>query len=736
MKLPSLKRIALPLLASILVVRLILALPNLTMPYWTEHEADFYTVTRFWLQEHRMPTEADYPNRSGVILQATQPPLFFLLSLPVVGLFDSTLPVPASSQAQTICYSWLNFNPPKAQLNDSLVYPTTLQSPATARFLLRLLDFVLSSAAVVVVFMAARKLVNDDWAALASAALLAFEPNMLNFTSIINNEAILILVVALNLYAGVRLLTRPRPHLGDLIWFALTIVLAILTRLNGWALAPGGLLMLIAVFRRTHVMHISRQVRIAILGVAGAVVLALVGIIIINLSTTGSIFGRYVDLETVLLSGLGNVQNLEQVTNVVHAVAEGSWKSYLEPVNSAQQPDLTDATTLATALVFFVALIGWVRHWRLLRQAGWLPLVIVLAALALVFARNSAALSVTTGGSTSLIYAPLRYYTPALPPLALLLGIGVTRFRGGLYAILFLCVCWMLALTLGRSDEQMKTTSPIVQADIMEQQASRTVENVLDPGFPRIVRYELDSTSEEGLLELRLYATTDTSLSSDYAIQIELAPDVNVLSTCQFLPANGAYPTQYWHPGAIVETTARIPNCGLPYAPGTEVYLRWRGADQTSQPVLLGQLDAGLPHHPSCPEPLGTIDGRLQIIRYTAPLTHQVGTLYLPAVNWFTIEPSSAVMRTYTLIHQDELAEYSCTSVPRLNTLPFDRWQPGETVYFDECPLAVPPNAPTGMYDVYVTVADAEGNVLAATDIQDNPIDGNRILVATVEFVP
>jgi hypothetical protein len=55
---------------------------------------------------------------------------------------------------------------------------------------------------------------------------------------------------------------------------------------------------------------------------------------------------------------------------------------------------------------------------------------------------------------------------------------------------------------------------------------------------------------------------------------------------------------------------------------------------------------------------------------------------------------------------------YTCESAPRQDTYPFSEWSPGETVYFDECLLRIPPDAPAGAYEVSVGVKDVDNLLL------------------------
>src|SRR5262245_11243488 len=92
------------LLAAILIVQFMMGLASaLNTQLWLLHEPDQYNVVRFLINHGRLPTENDYPADDAANLQATQPPLYFLVAAPIVALLDDHQPVPPGTQPDLLC---------------------------------------------------------------------------------------------------------------------------------------------------------------------------------------------------------------------------------------------------------------------------------------------------------------------------------------------------------------------------------------------------------------------------------------------------------------------------------------------------------------------------------------------------------------------------------------------------------------------------------------------------------
>ncbi|MCC6617003.1 MAG: hypothetical protein IT320_26260 [Anaerolineae bacterium] len=716
-----------------------LSIPYITHPAWENHEADFYNVVRFMVSEGRFPTRADYPDANADVLQVTQPPLYFIVALPVLNALDSTQPVPAPPQPLQMCIAWEDFNAIPMSASDLVAYPSTAPSPAMVRVVLRLLNVTLTLAAVVLTALTVLKLVPRHYvAALLAAGLLAFEPTLFGYMAEINNDPLLAFLAALNMYFCASLITSPKLTRRDILGIPITLLLAILTRLNGWSIVAVDVVMLFIFLHRLSGGLVTPRRRKMLLLLIGAVSLSIIGIIVINLILYGSLFGRYQLVETNLATTLLHNFTIERAVNITIATVRDLASSYSGPLNTLRpSTKLVAAYVVFTIIVIGVATLGAVRLWRRNRAAVWLPILFVASATALVLARNFNSIELTTEYSTTLIYTPVRYFITGLPAAAVFITVGLSEIRFGEWLAAGLGAGYLALTLLGilNLEQFIDPTAADSQYVVTELPALETSAN-LDETFPQIVGYQLTPDDDQQTVGLTLYTEAVQPLHKNYAVRVELVGPNGDNMRCQYLPADGAYPSAYWNPDEIIKTSAVIPNCASAFAPGTDVYLRWASDDGLSDRIHLGWINQPLLTAQPCPAYLGTIDDSLRVIRYTGLMQQPVGDLYLPSVNWLTTNtPLQAVFRVYVLRQENGAAEFTCRSQPRLDTLPFSAWELGERVFFDECPMEIPATAPPGTYQLWLGVQDVNGDWLSAKDASGTLSPDHLIQVATVELV-
>ncbi|MCA9904635.1 MAG: glycosyltransferase family 39 protein [Anaerolineae bacterium] len=720
------------------MLKSIFSIPYITRPAWEYHEADYYNVVRFILSEQRFPTREDYPNGTADVRQATQPPLYFLIALPVLAIADSNQPVPAPPQPPQMCLAWEAFNPSPHSSSDLLAYPSGVPSPATARAILRILNVALSCAAVILTALTVLKFMpQKHGAALIAAALLAFEPTLFQYTKEINNDSLLLFLTALNLYFSASLIVSSKLRLRDILGITVTLVLAILTRLNGWAIVGVNVLLFFIYLRQRSAAMITpkRRRRIALL--VGALSLAIIGVIALNLILYGSVFGRYAQVEAILATNLFQNFTLDGAFNVFAATLRDLSTSYSQPVNLlSSSARLPPGYVLLTVVMLALAGLGAVRLWRRNRPAVWLPLLFVASATFLVFVRNFNAIEFTTDYSTTFIFTPLRYFVTGLPAAALFIAIGLSEIRFASWIAAGLTTLYAVLLLLGILNLPKYVEPPEVDLQRVEREllSLETSANA-DPEFPQIIAYHLTMHPDQQAIELNLYSEAVQPLSSNYAIRIEIVGANGNTMRCQFLPAEGAYPSAYWKQDDIVQTNVMIPICGENLIPGNPLFLRWASTEGVSDAIHLGWITEPLMTAEACPSFLGDVDDSLKVIRYTGPLQSPVGTLYLPSVNWLTVNvPLRAITRVYVLREENGTEEFTCEGQPRLNTKPFSIWLLGETTYFDECPLEIPEDAPIGRYQVFLGAKDINGDWLPAKGPDGTLSPDHLIYVETIEL--
>lgn len=752
----------------ILAVELALGLAYIVVtPLWQGHEADFYNVTRFIVDYGRMPGEADYPPGQADVRQATQPPLFFVAAVPVVALLDDAQLVPPGVQPGLVCMGGEAMNSTLIDYPLTAAYQFPVGGAVLAGYGLRVVNLLFGMIAVAFTYMAARVLFPKRPAIwLVGAALLAFEPNTLQMVTTISNDALLVPVAAANLYCAARMLEG-----GSVRWrWSLPLIglsaLAILTRLSGWAVFGFDIVVILYAIGRTlweaHRRAKRGQIRAAMVGLALLIVVG-VGVAAFNYSQYGTIFGRYRQLDELVLRA---VQNFNLPLETVVGVFDQTRLSYETPLNllTARRPFLTLYTfpvvfALTGALAGLV--VALVQRWRRVTAPDFGALVMLITAVsvagALVLFRNTINVSASGGVTlynTATIFAPLRYYNAALPPLALLLsaGLAVMAEPIGAHSRAFLrnmlssnpfgiglALLWVVVAVLGAV--VMLRQRPAVELIGMHtfQAIMSELPSVSEGGFsedhPIVHSYTADPRSEQGVVDLTLYAQESNAAPLNYAAQIDMIVDGTIVNSCQILPARGFYPTTIWPRQSVVKFTAVLPNCAGEINTPVDLSLRWLGADmngviqEESEPVLLGTIDARLIQPESCPQTLGIFEDGYYVTQFNTPPSVRIGETYLPSANWIVTQRSPEVAaRVFLFTHAETDEQYFCAASDHTAA----SWAHGEYVFFDRCPMTFPPEATPGDYMVSLVMENAAGERLPATDAAGEPLPENVVMLGTV----
>lgn len=758
-------------LALILAFQLVMGLVTLiVLPLWQEHEPDYYTVIRFLTDSGRLPTEADYPPGEADVRQATQPPLFFLVAAPVVALFDDGQPVPPGVQPGLICLGG------EAANDIRIAYPMTPDyrfptlGAVTAGYGLRVLNLVFGLAAVCFTWLAGRVLFPRRPAiSLVGAALLALEPNTLNLVTTISNDALLLAIAAVNLYCAARMLEGGRARWRWIFPLMGTAALAILTRLSGWSVL--GFAVLVILFAIGRTLWQARQsakpgqARLALGGLA-LLIVAVLALGIFNYSQYGTVFGRYSWLDEMVLR---TIQDFNLPFATIAGVFNQTRNSYLAPVSAlTTRQALHTLYLLPVAVALIGVVVGFADAVRRGRGQPTTPgaylllLAAVAVAVVLVVFRNTINVSALGGATfynTAAIFAPLRYYNAALPPLTLLLSAGLmaltepVRQRLGAGAAsplrqvlsanllgIGLAGLWLVVGVLGAAALAQNRAAAQVFDLAAYQQDVGALPNSLpaaDGGYPALYRHIVSPRAGDGLIDLTLDAGLASPTALNYAVEVAMTSGGQVVNRCQFLPARGYHPTTFWQPETAVRFTTTVPNCAGMLTSPVDVSLRWLGAgmdgliQDISPPVSLGTITEPLAQAQSCPDTLGIIAGGYRLTRFNSPPIIQRGEIYLPSLNWIITQPTpEALGRTFIFTHDQTAEQFTCSGMD----LGVQTWELGEYVYFDRCPVTFPPEAAVGTYTVSVVLTGAAGEWLPAADLSGNPIPGGAVRVGTVEL--
>lgn len=723
------KRIFPALLALILAAQIAVGVGfAASMPLWLEHEADFYNVVRFIVERGRLPLPEDYPAGDADIRQATQPILYFVLTAPILALVDDRAPVPPGTQPFLICAGGTNL--PAVATLTTAAYTFPPSGSAFGGYALRIFGVLLGAAAVALTYATGRVFFPQyPGAALAAAAVLAFEPTLLRQSALISNDILLLTVAAANLYFLARLV-RGGVRPATLIPILITAALAALTRLPGWAvLALDGVVLLAIIVRA-----LSGGRRTALLALAGlALIIALaVGLAGFNWLRYGSFLGRYQALDQVVLGALSDFR-LPVITLI--GILDQTWNDMMNLVVSLGTRFILERLYgWLPALMLALALIGGVFAvaQRTLRRESVLWLALAFA-VGLVVVRNItvAGDDNTTLYDTSYIFAPLRYYMAGLPALALLIGVGAARLLGvvrldGRLGVL-IALPWLIVGGASAARIALETPREIVVERVPDDAQPAAL--LTGGAGPTVLAYALRERPAAGQLDVTLYLQTDAPLTDNFIGRVSVG-EGGARASCEFAPTDGAYPPPRWTPGAIIRADMTLPYCPPysrdPLPAGTPITLEWlpftldRQRIDADPPLTyqLGTTEQAVPRYTDCPGNLGIVQGNYQAAKFNSPPETRAGETYVPSVNWLVFEPQpNAIARIFVFRHDATGQDYPCNRTARY----VNAWVRGEVVFFDGCPMQFPPDAPEGAYTVLVGIQDQSFRYLPAVDANGAP---------------
>ncbi len=763
-------RLAIRLLLLILAAQIALGVGwTAAVPLWQGHEIDFFHVTRYLLERGRLPTVGDYPPGTADTAQVTQPPLYFLVASPVLAALDSGAPLVSDVLPTPLCIAG---ETTAALIRGTLPAPEAAVFPprgaAAAGYGLRLLNLAFGVAAVICTFAAGRALFPERPAlALIGAALLAFEPSTLRMVTFISNDTLLLAIAAANLYCAARLVRGQPVQWGWAAAMLLLAALAVLTRLTGWAVLGLNALVLLAVAGRVVARAVPgragrRQARIA-LGLVAVLVIGVVALALFNLSTSGSVFGRYSFLDQRVG---GALSQFDFSPLLLTTVLDRTRLAFLEPLGLLSP---RHAVSVAYALAPLLALGGALaalglniaaaaRRRPAPMLAGLLLLwAAFLTAAGLVYFRNvidAAAYGGITEYNTAGVFTPIRYYAPGLPAFALLVSAGlltlldwIARLIGrfspraegsiGRWSWLpgaALAAVWAGVMLLGI----LLVARPVDPVPAWSEAEARALPGIIwlddapaDPGVPRILGYAAAPGDEAGMTDLTLYAALNEPGPNALG-RIVVRADGALVSACEFVPGRGTLPLPVWQPGTVYALDIRLPYCGGVDSDTLDLAVEWQAADATG--ALIGDPSAAralgtipTPGQPAdnCPHPLGRIAG-YTILKYTGPAALRADDLFQPSLNWIVEDLSRpAAGRVYTFTHDASGQTYTCAGTDG----PLDQWTRATYRYFDRCVFTFPADAPRGAYTVRVALLDDAGAPLPARGPNGEPLADGQVTV-------
>ncbi|MCA0456842.1 MAG: glycosyltransferase family 39 protein [Chloroflexi bacterium] len=745
------------LLILIVLLKIVLGALYITQqPLWQYHEADFLRVVRSLRDEGQLPVLAEdaTPDRNN----SSQPPLYYFILLPFVSALDDNQTVPAGLNPTAVCDG---YNTNLTSLLTTTAYDPPYTGTIALGYVLRFLSLVMSIVGVVFTYLAGRVLFPDKpYVALLGAGLLAFEPTSVIVGSQINNDNLILALGAIHLWLCARLIHQRGGLVRNLVGLLVVAVLGLLSKLSGWLMLGMSILLIAGILVQMSRQRASqRQKRVAI-GIGVVLVLAVMGIGVFNLAQYGSLFGRYRNLDATIQSTLLNLPP-RHVALMTTATLQDTLADYLSPLRQLQPRNAVLFAYIGLLGVCgVVGLFGIGRAVYRREKSALLSfgLLVVYALLMVGLVIFRAILNNGTPDfiNSMIIISPVRYYAPALPALLLIVGAGFGALatarlpQVGRMGGVLVTACW-LVVAFGSTWILIKDNQTRGAA-VMSQEAFDRLQNVTPVSqpspdeLPQVVGYQITPQPDAGLVDLNLYVKASQPLTESYALQTTLSGS-GQSSSCVTVPVGGLLPTTRWPTDQVIVLHTEIPNCIARREPPINLDIQWLQAQNingiatttaTGTPIQLAQLSEGLGVAVNCPVNKGIIGGGLQLLKYNAPTTltlQNQPTYYIPSVNWLVRDvPTDAYVRVYLLIQASTNTVYQCGGEPRQDTYPFKRWSAGETVFFDECVMTIPPDAPKGEYVVSVGVQDTAGQWLGAVDSDGTVIENGRIPISTLNI--
>ena len=707
-----------------------------SVPLWVgyTHEMDTYNVSRIILENGRLPIEDDFPPGQFEIRQGSQPPLYNLLSLPIVEGIGKREVIERVSHPSAYC---VGVPPILTSLITDQSYNPPYGNAVRAGYALRLLNVAYTLGAVVAVYIAGRvALPQYAPVALVSAGILALEPYHVQLSAVIINDNLLLLIASIHLMLTVMAIRGVGNRWLVSGFLLLLGILGILTKVSGWLLmgVSIGTLALVVISQVVKRRPSSRQV-----GIAVGIIMLLAGVLtvigIFNVVVYGGIFGRY---DNLVWFGSTVLKNADALLRTIIPTFDFTLFDYRSAIDRVPLPSrFYPLYELSLGLLVYVPIVALViavirRDWELVTILGWC-IALFVGAVGLVLVRNSLGQIIVS--DSSVIYAPIRYYAVGIPALAFSISLGSMVVISGGRDFNRLAPILGIGLILGWFILNVGAVQYYTPAQLMAENRmpfnlwqARTDATKLplqtDTQPITSLGYVLHPLSESNRLNIDLFMRIN-EIGANYNLRM-IATDANGQSlSCDLIPLRGLYPTGRWQAQEVVVENVDLPNCGTPLEAPIQLQVNWvdpqTGEAKYQQHIT--EIITALPVADSCPPNLGVVDGSIRLVKHIPERRSvAVGEVFKPIVSWLILQDGFSMWsRTFTIVHDDTQIQYSCTGSAGIHSGNSQRIEFGEIfgdfpanylVEIDTCVIPIPLDAPIGTYKIYLSATDKLGKSL------------------------
>ncbi len=539
---------------------------------------------------------------------------------------------------------------------------------ALAGHLARLVSIALGALTVVGVFCVARRLLRDERLALIATALVAFIPQFVYGTALINNDALAALSATWLLYTLLRWMDDQGWR-----WAALSGVflgITLLSKIGMIVVLPIPALALVTPYGIRKRQGPRLVTRYALLhSLAGGVVIYGLALFIAGWWYTRN-FTLYGDplmwREWQVLTGTGRVPPTP--IDFLHDMLGFFglfWADFSLRIDRALWP--------LFGLIVIAVVAGLIRRavkreWPALNRAG---LLIALAWLGLLFAS-----AVRYSFNIYDIHGRLLY--PALAPIGVILALGLSGWPRSKWVIgSVLTILMGLAVLAPFAIIQTAYARPIVPS--LPDDATKTSARF---GDVELVGYHLKSDRVKAgePIEVETYWQTATPTAGErYVTLTLLQPDGMVLGQTEVLLGTDAYPSFVWQPDEMVATKLNVKTpVDLKATVVTHVRMALRSSEGES--LNIGQV--AITARRSCEIDRAadvTFGGSIKLIGYRIEESSTVGVAPRIVLCWESLRP---VPVDYTVfVHVPaEGGIVTGDAQPVGGNYPTSAWQPGDRI--------------------------------------------------------